>query len=87
MSSIFERVLDKDSAMERFQQQFHKEMNKALVAEWQDFIEKGKKAQIGEIRVWRGGKFRKTEAGWEPFNPSSKLRTRKDVTNPDQPFK
>lgn len=86
MSSIFERVLDKDSAMERFQQQFPKEMNKALVAEWQDFIEKGRKAQIGEIREWRGGKFRKTELGWVPANPSDKLRQRRDKNNPNERF-
>lgn len=30
-------------------------------------IEKSKKAQIGEVRTWRGGKFKKTKEGkWEP---------------------
>lgn len=30
-------------------------------------IEKSKKAQIGEVRTWKGGKFKKTKEGkWEP---------------------
>ena len=29
-------------------------------------IEKGGKANIGEVREWKGGKFKKTPHGWEP---------------------
>lgn len=28
-------------------------------------IIKGKRAQLGEIREWRGGRFRRTASGWE----------------------
>lgn len=30
-----------------------------------DMLEKGKRAQIGETRTWRGGTYRKTASGWE----------------------
>ena len=40
--SIFESVLNKSEAMERLQSQF--------VEPWEDFIEKGRIAQIGEVR-------------------------------------
>lgn len=40
-------------------------INKAFCA----IIEKGgKAAQIGEVREWKGGKFRKTPQGWMPVN-------------------
>ena len=32
----------------------------------EDFIEKAKKAAVGEIHVWNGIKVRKTHDGWEP---------------------
>jgi len=31
-----------------------------------NIIEKGKKANIGEIREWSGQKFRKEASGWVP---------------------
>lgn len=31
-----------------------------------NIIEKGKKANVGEIREWAGGKFRKEPDGWKP---------------------
>lgn len=31
-----------------------------------EYLEKGKRAQIGEIREWQGGKFRRTFDGWVP---------------------
>lgn len=39
-------------------------INKAFCA----VIEKGGKANVGEIREWKGGKFRKTPNGWMPVN-------------------
>lgn len=39
-------------------------INKAFCA----IIEKGGKANVGEIREWKGGKFRKTPQGWEPVS-------------------
>lgn len=35
-------------------------------------IIKGKRAQLGEIREWRGGKFRRTTNGWERIKESGK---------------
>ena len=35
-------------------------------------IIKGKRAQLGEIREWRGGKFRRTTSGWERIKESDK---------------
>ena len=66
--SIFEEVLNKGKALERFNEQF--------LEPWSDFIEKGRKAEIGEVREWRGGKFRKTQLGWVPAEPGDKLRKR-----------
>ena len=84
--SVFENILNKEEAMNRLQGQF-KESTEDIVKAWSDFLEKGRKAQIGEVREWRGGKYRKTEAGWVPANPSSRLRTRKDSSDPSKPFK
>lgn len=70
--SIFESVLNKGEAMERLQSQF--------VEPWADFIEKGRAAQIGEVRQWRGKKMRKTTQGWVPAEPGKSLRRR---TNQD----
>ena len=36
-----------------------------------DEILKGKVAQLGEIREWQGGKYKKTVAGWVPVSDSS----------------
>jgi hypothetical protein len=33
-----------------------------------EFIEKGKKANLGEVREWGGGKYQKTTTGWVPYN-------------------
>lgn len=75
--SIFESVLNKSEAMERLQSQF--------VEPWEDFIEKGRIAQIGEVRQWRNQKMRKTAQGWVPAEPGRGLRKR---TNQDgTPFK
>lgn len=37
-------------------------------------LEKGRKANIGEIRDWKGGKFRRTAEGWEPVKEGGKLK-------------
>lgn len=34
-------------------------------------IVKGKRAQLGEIREWRGGRFRRTANGWERIKEES----------------
>jgi hypothetical protein len=33
-----------------------------------EFIEKGKKANLGEVREWGGQKVQKTTTGWVPYN-------------------
>jgi predicted small secreted protein len=39
----------------------------------EDFLEKGKKAQIGEIRTWKGVKFQKQpNGGWTPVKTDKK---------------
>ena len=45
-------------------------LDKAL--DLQETILKGKKAQIGEVREWSGGKYRKTSSGWERIKESGK---------------
>jgi len=65
MASIFETVLNKEEAFARMQGQFLDEKREILKS-WMDFLEKGRRAQIGEIREWKGGKYRKTELGWVP---------------------
>lgn len=35
-------------------------------------LEKGRKANIGEIRDWKGRKFRRTAEGWEPVKGDGK---------------
>ncbi len=64
MEPLFESVLNKSEAIERLQSQF--------LQPWGDFLEKGKKAQIGEVHDWNGKKFRKTELGWVPVVQSRK---------------
>ena len=35
-------------------------------------IEKGKRGQVGEIREWKGGKYKKTAQGWIPVSEGKK---------------
>lgn len=42
-------------------------------------IVKGKRAQLGEIREWRGGRFRRTANGWERIKEGA----RGEKKNPD----
>lgn len=51
--------LNKASVIRHMQSQF--------VETFDDFIEKGRGAQIGEIRDWKGGKYQKTTSGWVPY--------------------
>lgn len=44
----------------------HLEKMKNISKSEEDALEKGKRANIGETRDWKGGKFRKTANGWEP---------------------
>lgn len=37
-----------------------------------NLIEKGKRGQLGEIREWKGGKYKKTTQGWIPVNEGKK---------------
>ena len=51
-------------------------IQKAFIA----IIEKGgKKAVVGEIREWKGGKFRRTASGWEPVTEGGDEK-KKEVT-------
>lgn len=43
-------------------------MKSAVGETIEDFIEKAKKAAVGEVHVWNGIKMRKTHNGWEPVN-------------------
>ena len=45
-----------------------------------DILEKGKRAQVGEIRDWKGVKMQKTANGWVPVKQQSKG----DVKLPDE---
>ena len=40
--------------------------NQIIQKAFSEVIEKGSKANIGEVREWKGGKFKKTEQGWVP---------------------
>ena len=40
--------------------------NQMIQKAFSEVIEKGGKANIGEIREWKGGKFKKTAQGWVP---------------------
>lgn len=44
-------------------------LSKAIETDF--LLEKGKKANIGEIREWRGKKFQKQADGWKPVKESS----------------
>lgn len=39
-----------------------------------DFFEKGKRAQVGEVREWNGVKMRKEASGWVPVGNESKTK-------------
>ena len=43
-----------------------------------NLIEKGKRGQLGEIREWKGGKYKKTAQGWVPVSEG------KDKGQPDR---
>lgn len=50
----------------------------------EEFLEKGKKAQIGEIREWRGQKFQKQpNGGWIPVKQGTK-ETKKEFSAEDE---
>lgn len=74
--SIFENVLNKDEGMQRFLNQFQD-------FRFEDFLEKGKRAQIGEVRDWGGIKFQKTESGWVAVKKSNKNQ-QNDEQSPSQ---
>lgn len=65
MNDIFTSVLNKDNAMDRM----CKSIGPDTTAE---ILEKGKRAEIGEVRTWGGYKYQKTASGWVPFKESSK---------------
>lgn len=44
-----------------------------------EYIEKGKRGQIGEIRTWSDGKYRKTASGWEPVKESLQASSEEKV--------
>lgn len=48
---------------------------------FENIIEKGKKANIGEIREWAGGKFRKTPMGWEQVKNQGKIEEVQEVVS------
>lgn len=65
MNDIFTSVLSKDNAMDRI----CKSIGPDTTAE---ILEKGKRAEIGEVRTWGGYKYQKTASGWVPFKEGSK---------------
>lgn len=69
MSNIEQRIIENE--IERsLENDFS--IEKALDA--LDII-KGKKAQIGEIREWKGGKYRRTSEGWERIREGKESQT------------
>lgn len=46
-----------------------------------EYLEKGKRGQIGEIREWKGGKFRKTVNGWEPVREGGESKKKEEDGN------
>ena len=91
--SIFSEVLNKDQALSRLASQFVEPsqlqaiLKKGSTDELQslrDFFEKGKKAQIGEVREWSGIKMMKTERGWVPAQQSA--RTARKEADQKTPF-
>ncbi len=49
-----------------------------LIKAFEAEIEKGNKANIGEIRTWRNGKFQKTKDGWTPVKESEDASNKKE---------
>lgn len=47
-----------------------------------DFLEKGKRGTVGEIRTWGGNKYQKTAEGWVPVKEASDKKTteKKEIT-------
>ncbi len=43
----------------------------SLIDSAADFLEKGKKANLGEVREWSGRKYQKTTQGWKPAGKAS----------------
>ena len=43
-----------------------------------NLIEKGKRGQLGEIREWKGGKYKKTAQGWAPVSEGKKDQPSKE---------
>jgi hypothetical protein len=43
----------------------------ALINSATDFLEKGKKANLGEVREWSGKKYQKTAQGWKPVGKAT----------------
>ena len=41
------------------------------------YIEKGRRAQIGEVRQWKDGKYKRTKEGWEPVREGKSLGSSK----------
>ena len=68
MDNIFFDVLDKSRAIDRL----HKSIMPDTTAE---ILEKGKRAEIGEVRTWGGYKYQKTQNGWVPFKEGTKPST------------
>lgn len=42
-----------------------------------NLIEKGKRGQLGEVREWKGGKYKKTAQGWVPVREGKENSTNK----------
>lgn len=51
-----------------------------------EVLEKGKKAQIGEIRDWKGIKMQKTAQGWVPVKGGSKPEGNQEITQEQQKY-
>lgn len=74
MSKFFD-VLDKDEAMDRL-------CKSIMPDDTADILEKGKKADIGEIRDWGGHKYQKTAAGWIMIGKSGQTKSEnKDINS------
>jgi len=43
-----------------------------------DKITKGKTAQIGEIRTWKGGRYQKTSEGWSPVSETGRSESKEE---------
>lgn len=67
---IFNEVLNKHEALDRLSIQFGGDPKIVRI------FEKGKRAQIGEIRDWGGGKYQKTQVGWIPVKQSTRTARR-----------